>query len=1016
LDPRGKAAIKHRKPEQHPEMIRNEHCKRICRQIVTVFSTSFRYLMLLIGSCCALHPIVASPFDEAAAVFANHCVRCHNDVDRKGDFSLQTADSLRKSDFVQPADLSSHLLAVIQTDGDDPPSMPKDAKPLSKEEVAVVGRWIETGADWPAGQSIAEAVSDFDWWSLKPLLRPEIPNVDSDWVRSPIDAFALRTLNEQGLTPAVEADRRALIRRLTYDLIGLPPAPAQVDAFIANTDPQAYEKLVDQLLESRHYGERWARHWLDVIKYADTCGYDKDKLRPNAWPYRDYVIRSLNSDKPYSRFVQEQVAGDVLFAGDPDGILGLGFVAAGPWDFIGHVEVSAKKIDGKVARNLDRDEMVSNTLNTFCSVTIQCARCHNHKFDPFTQEHYYSLQAVFAAVDRADRVYQSDSDVERQRSELEKSLTEHRSEKEAFEAELAKEGGGRLKELNEQISQLTKTAGVKKEAAYGFHSQMTDDQTSEKWVQIELDQSVQASTIVLHPCHDEFGGIGAGFGFPIRYKIEVRDDEASKWTELFVSAKPAPNPGLAPLVIEANNETFRYLRLTALELADRIKTYMFAIAEMRVLDIAGKNVASGAKVTSLDSIEAPVRWARSNLVDGKWARPRDTRAHEQLLSLRSERRILAKKIETPDRIERREKIDTAIKKVTKQLDSLPQGKLVYAASTSFKPQSNFKPTGGSPRPIHLLARGNVDQPLDPLAPGLLPINSDDDWRMSADLPEGERRAALAKWLTDKDNPLVWRSIVNRIWQYHFGDGLVATPNDFGRMGALPTHPELLDWLASEFRDGDQSFKQLHRLIVTSSLYRQSSRFDKSNARIDSGNQYLWRMNRRRLSAEEIRDSVLSVSGVLNTEMGGPGFYLFELEKTEHSPHYEYHKFDPANPESHRRSIYRFIVRSQPDPYMTTLDCADSSQSTPQRLETLTSLQALSLLNNRFNLEMASRFADRLRAETKDPEEQIVRAIRLISGRSPNDEEVTALKTYLDEHGLPNLCRMLFNLSEFVYLD
>ena len=290
------------------------------------------------------------------------------------------------------------------------------------------------------------------------------------------------------------------------------------------------------------------------------------------------------------------------------------------------------------------------------------------------------------------------------------------------------------------------------------------------------------------------------------------------------------------------------------------------------------------------------------------------------------------------------------------------------------------------------------------------------FNLPPDHTEGDRRAALAQWITRPDHPLTWRSIVNRIWQHHFGRGLVDTPNDFVRMGKLPTHPELLDWLAVEFRDNGQSFKKLHQLIVTSATYQQSSVHDASNSTIDSDNRFLWRMNRRRLGAEEIRDSMLAVSGTLDTKMGGPGYYLFALERPEHSPHYEYHKFNNDDAASHRRSVYRFIVRSQPDPYMTTLDCADSSQSTPQRNETLTSLQALSMLNNGFSLTMSKHFASRLTTEASSPPEQVTRAFQLISGRSPTQNELTELTTYAEKHGMANLCRVLFNLSEFVYVD
>jgi hypothetical protein len=275
---------------------------------------------------------------------------------------------------------------------------------------------------------------------------------------------------------------------------------------------------------------------------------------------------------------------------------------------------------------------------------------------------------------------------------------------------------------------------------------------------------------------------------------------------------------------------------------------------------------------------------------------------------------------------------------------------------------------------------------------------------------------LAEWITRKDNPLTWRSIANRIWLWHFGQGIVETPNDFGRMGLPPSHPELLDWLAIEFRDSGGRFKHLHKMIVTSSTYCQSSAVSEKFAQIDSNNRYHWRMNRRRLEAEALRDAILAVSGALNNQIGGPGFYLFKLEKTAHSPHYEYHKFDPADPKSHRRSIYRFIARSQPDPFMTTLDCADSSQSTPKRDETLTALQALSLLNNKFTLHMANRFASRIEKESKTLRGRIRRAHQLTTGRPPRPEEMVALEGYAQKHGLPNLCRVLFNLSETTYLD
>ena len=433
------------------------------------------------------------------------------------------------------------------------------------------------------------------------------------WLRTPVDAFVLSKLREHRLEPSPEADRRTLIRRVTFDLIGLPPTPEEIDAFINDASPDAYEKVVDQLLVSPHYGERWARHWLDVVRYADTCGYDKDKLRPNAWPYRDYVIRSFNEDKPYTRFVQEQIAGDVLFPGEPDGILGLGFIAAGPWDFIGHVEVPESKIDGMVARNLDRDDMVSGTLNTFCSATIQCARCHNHKFDPFTQQHYYSLQSVFAAVDRAERPYDTDPAVEARRHELTMQKVSVQQALARLEDAIRSEGGDRLAMLEAQFHQLRLTAEpAAKRPEFGYHSQIAAAADTQKWVEIDLGRDMELSSVVLHPCHDDFAGIGAGFGFPVRYRIEVstaarRAEGTSPEIVLDATATDTPNPGIAPVTIPCSVPA-RYVRIVATKLATRQNDFILALAELEVMSSDGVNVAANAAVTALDSIEAPERW------------------------------------------------------------------------------------------------------------------------------------------------------------------------------------------------------------------------------------------------------------------------------------------------------------------------------------------------------------------------------------------------------------------------
>jgi len=746
-----------------------------------------------------------APFESVAAILEQHCLRCHHGEKAEGELDLSSAIGFRRGgssgELITPGKPEESLLLDMVT-GDDP-AMPEGGPPLTEGQVASLRNWILSGAKWPDKTILQEKSGDTNWWSLKPIAVPEVPQVKSDWARTPIDAFILQKLNERNLTPNPQADRRTLIRRLSFDLLGLPPTPEEIDAFVADPAADAYEKLVDRLLASPHYGERWARHWLDVVHYGDTHGYDKDKRRPHAWPYRDYVIRSLNDDKPYNQFVREQLAGDVLAPDDPDGIIATGFIVAGPWDFVGHVELREGTLDKKITRNLDRDDMVTNTMATFCSLTVHCARCHNHKFDPITQEDYYSLQAVFAGVDRADRPYNIDPEVEAERS-----------------------------------------------------------------------------------------------------RLKTRRDELRK------------------------------------------------------------------------SIEA------------------------------------AKK----------EKAETAaaeseLKEIEAALNKLPNPPLVYAAATQFPSTANFRPTGGVPRTIHLLQRGSEKAPGAEMRPGTVGCVEALPARFSLERPEdeGARRVKLAEWITDHDNPLTWRSIVNRVWHYHFGRGLVDSPNDFGRMGAQPTHPQLLDWLAADFRDNGQSLKRLHRMIVTSAVYRQSSARDERRAKIDSGNQYLWRMNRRQLEAESLRDAVLMASGQLDETMYGPGFDLFGFID-DHSPHYLYEKHDPDDPRGLRRSIYRFIVRSVPDPFMEALDCADPSLNVPVRNSTVTALQALALLNNQFMVRQAEHFAARSEKAAMDIPGQIRFAYRVALGREPDEVETETLVNYAREHGLANTCRLLFNTNEFLYVD
>jgi cytochrome c553 len=965
------------------------------------------------------------PHAAAEGLILARCVECHGADAQESNLRLDSrAAILRGGDFgpaavAGKADMSELLRRVKSTNLEL--MMPPDGERLTADEVAAVAAWIDAGLPWPGREAEpeGESVRDprLDHWAWQPIAHPAVPAAVPDFAarsgvepeRNPIDLFIRAKLAENQLAPAAAADRATLIRRLSFDLTGLPPTAVDVQAFVSDTDPLAYEKLVDRMLASPRYGERWARHWLDVVHYGDTHGYDKDKPRPNAWPYRDYVIRAFNDDKPYGRFIEEQVAGDVLYPDTADGHQAIGFIAAGPWDLIGHTEVPETKTDGKIARHLDRDDMVANTIGTFASLTIQCSQCHAHKFDPITQDDYYSLQAVFAALDREDRPYHADAAVRaaheaagRRQAALEKRQRE-------IEASIAKAAGPRLAEIDKAIAAQPKPQNGNPGEAFGYHSAVASSPDTLKWLQLDLGREHELREIVLYPCYDDFNGIGAGFGFPRRYRVEVANDPAFA-TGVTVVATHAdadlPNPGTVPQRIETTAKG-RYVRITATKLAPRKNDFILALAEVRVTAADGKDVATGSVVTAADSIEAPPRWQQKNVVDGQSPGV----AVPELAALKAEREALL--AATCD-----EKVTAELAEVTAGLGaaeaerkSLPPLQTIYAATP--------RQRGGVPRTIHVLSRGNVLAPTHEVSPGALalvePLQSRFD--LPPDHAEGDRRAALARWLTDTSNPLTWRSIVNRVWHYHFGEGIVATPNDFGHMGAAPTHPELLDWLAAEFRDSGGSLKALHRVIVTSATYRQASAGNGAFAAIDSGNQYLWRQNRRKLEAEAIRDTVLAVAGTLDLTMGGPGWQDFKIEHPQHSPHWRYDLADPEDKATWRRGVYRFIVRSQTQPFMTVLDCADPSMRVEKRNQSISALQALAFLNNGFMTTQARHFAERVEREAgSDLTNQVDLAIRLALGRPATAEELAALLPLTEAHGLANTCRAILNLNEFSFVD
>jgi mono/diheme cytochrome c family protein len=905
---------------------------------------------------------------DVQPIFAKSCVSCHGPEKQKGGYRLDSPAAALQggetySPAIKPGDSAGspliHLVAGLVPDS----PMPAKGDPLTAEQIGVLRAWIDQGAKFPK-DAVAKIDADpiKSHWSFQPVKRPAVPALPNrkSEIENPIDAFVRARLSENKLTPSREADRTTLIRRIHFVMLGVPPTPEEVAAFVADKKAQAFERLVDQVLADPRYGERWGRHWLDVVRFAESNGFETNRERLNAWRFRDYVIAAFNSDKPYDQFVREQIAGDA-FGAD----VATGFLVGGPVDIVGSPDITLT-----LQQRADEiDDMVGTTGTAFMGLTLGCVRCHTHKFDPITHREYYSMAAIFSGVKHGERAL---------------PLPEDRA------AELAK-FDERIKGLERQLAQFIPKAGP---------------------AVLATNVPGKALRPAVHPVKNEdaFTPVEAKF---LRFTIlaatggEPCIDELEVWSD-------ARNVALATNGTKA--------------------TASGSLAGYEIHKLEHVNDGRGGNGRSWISSESGRGWVQLEFAKAEriervvWGRDRDgqfadrlatnyrieaglTTNDLKLVASSQDREPFNGKVEKPAgpayrfegwpvaEAEQGRQWLAELEKARKRHSELAKAPMIYAG--------NFSQPGAT----HRLHRGDPMQKRETVPPGTLAIFN--PLTLATNLPEQERRVALANWIASPDNPLTARVLVNRVWQHHFGVGLVNTPNDFGKNGARPTHPELLDWMASELVSNGWSIKKLQRQILTSATWRQSSAPRDEALKVDAASRLLWRFPPRRLEAEGIRDSVLAVSGNLDRTPGGPSFYLHEVDR-ENVYHYQpKEKFSPAET---RRMVYAFKVRMEQDGIFGSFDCPDGSLVMPKRSVSTTPLQALNLFNSRFILDQSETFAARLRKEAgDDTAAQVRQAWQLAFNRSPEKSEAKQAVEFAKAEGLPAFCRAVQNANEFLFI-
>jgi hypothetical protein len=961
---------------------------------------------------------------EVRPLLTEHCFSCHGGKDSKGRIKIRAGLQLisrrglliggDNGPAIDQENPANSLLLKMVSYIDEDHEMPPTAK-LSDAQLATLNKWVEMKAPWTPGdinqlQGTKEAASTTkinqttkNFWSYRPLKTPALPKVsDPLWAKNPLDAFVFARLAENGLKPNPPAKKEELARRAYHNITGLAPTPEQVAAFVKNESPDAWKSLVDELLESPQYGEKWARHWLDVVRYAESNGFERDSDKPHIWRYRDWVINAYNNDKPYDRFILEQLAGDELDEVTPDSMIATGFFRLMQWD--------DEPADRLQHRYDVLDDILRSATEGFLGMTVGCARCHDHKGDPIPQTDYYSFMAFFNGVTNHSKgggVLQDLSKLgnPEQRKEAQKVRQNRIVDLKNRINAIEKIGVARLGKKDPRLAALLKGATV----PLAEPILVADHRTrSQKW-HFTTDKPADNWSEVGFRAENAKWKLGeAPFGTEVpNEKPKTAWNTKDLWLQTGFQLTSIP----AGLKMTAYHDEDIEVFLNGQLLGRRgghSKNYV---------EIPIDKKALGALQTGRNVVAVHVRnTGGGQFFDLKLEAVSGVPGSVDIAKLIAER---GKEVFTEEQVTTYRQFHNDLKKLERVV---PVGKGQAMV---------VKEGGTNAGQLHVHVRGNANAKGEPVEPGFPKIFGDREVKIPAPKPGQRttgRRRVLAEWMVEKHNPRTSRVAVNRIWQQHFGNGLCPSPSDFGYLGEKPSHPELLDWLATEFVRRGWSVKEMQRVIMNSMTYRMSSRGQPGALTKDPENKLLWRFNMRRLSAEEIRDNVLAAAGKLNLKMGGPSFFSKLDEAVLATSSTKGGKWGNSSPEEqNRRAVYIKIKRSLKDPMLTGFDFADTDAPCAQRFTTTVPTQALNMLNSHFLNEQAVHFAARLKQEAGEQvEARLKRALEIVTAR-PADPKSLAIASEMiqklqKDHGLnadqalERFCLVALNMNEFMFLD